>query len=163
MFFETDQVCPNGWAHHGHSCFHIIDTPTPKWRKARSMCQRLGADLGKITTASENQFIYDLLRKQKTVTHYGVWLGLHRKKDQQFYWVDDTPLSGYTAWGLGEPNDSAAHGGEDCVHKIGEKRSWPFQPGQWNDVPCSLHGIVPSEITPVVLCQKKIAMDVISF
>ena len=100
--------------------------PNPKVEESSIICQRLGGDLGKITTASENQLVYYLLREQKTITHYGVWLGLHRKKDQQFYWVDDTPLSGYTAWGNGEPNDSAAHGGENCVHKIGEKRSWPF-------------------------------------
>ncbi|KAL9952203.1 hypothetical protein ACROYT_G039418 [Oculina patagonica] len=156
-----DQVCPHGWAHHGHSCFHIIDTPTLKWNNARTMCRQLGGDLGKITTSSENQFIYNLLRKQTTVTHYGVWLGLHRKADSQFYWVDDTPLTDYTAWGSGEPNNNG--GGENCVHKIGDKRNWPFNAGEWNDVPCSLSGIVPSEIAPVVLCQKQIDTNILSF
>ena len=129
------------------------------------MCRQLGGDLGKITTYSKDQFIYDLLRKQKTVTHYGVWLGLHRKADNRFYWIDDTPLTGYTAWGSGEPNN-VRYGlnlGENCVHKIGEKRNWPFRAGEWNDVPCDLSGIVPPEIAPVVLCQKQIDTDILSF
>lgn len=160
---EIDQLCPGGWVYHDGSCFHIIDTPTPEWRVARKKCQRMGADLAKITSDSENQFILDLIRDQKTVTHYGVWLGLLRRADNKFYWGDDTPLTGFTDWAAGEPNNS--HGREKCAHKIGKHGSWSFKDGEWNDVPCSLSGIVPSNISPVVLCQTEAAdsTDAFSF
>lgn len=63
---------------------------------------------------------------------------------------------GYTAWGAGEPNN--AYGGENCAHKIGGNEKWStFKAGKWNDVPCSLSGLVPSKDVPVVLCQKMAA------
>ena len=131
---------------HRNSCFFIIDTPTVERNDARRTCQELGGDLAKITSASENQFIFDLLPKQNTVTLYGAWLGLHRKADTKFYWADDTPVTGYTAWGRRQPDRLD----EECGHMVG----YGYDGGNWNDIRCTFPREVHSSTAPVVLCEK---------
>ena len=108
----------------------------------------LGADLAIIRSAAENTFIFDLVKKQKTVTVWGAWLGFVRKADTKFYWLDGTPLTrGYVPWGSGEPNNS--QGKENCGNMFGaEKRG-----GKWNDLQCDSFGLL--KLAPVILCQKK--------
>jgi len=143
---QTEPVCPGGWVLHVNSCFLVIDIVTLEWSDARRNCQKLGGDLAKITSASENQFIVDLVTKQTKITDYGVWLGLHQKADNKFYWADDKLLSGYSNWDPGEPNNVA----EKCAHMfgIGSRK------GQWNDVSCTIANAL-FKFAPVVLCQKK--------
>ena len=108
----------------------------------------LGGDLAIIRSAAENTFIFNLVKKQKTFTTWGAWLGFVRKADKKFYWIDDTPLSrGYAVWGRGEPNN--AH--EKCGNMFGAET----RAGKWNDLLCDF--IPPSnlKIAPVILCQKK--------
>ena len=121
--------------------------PTLEWDDARRNCLKLGGDLVKITTAAENQFILNLILKQVKVTSNGAWLGLHRKADTKFYWTDDTLLSGYNAWGSGQPNHSPS---EKCSLII----TSGSQKGKWHDTPCKWD---KSHITqaPVILCQRK--------
>jgi len=108
----------------------------------------LAADLAIIRSATENNFIFDLIRKQQTVTGKGAWLGLYRKADTKFYWIDDTPLEGqYSAWADDEPNDIGHN--EKCTHLYGKGS----KEGKWNDKPCSLDKQY-SDSAPVVLCQK---------
>ena len=137
--------CSTGWVAYGKSCFLVIDIPTLEWRAARRNCQKFGADLAKITSAAENQFIYDLLIKQKKTTAHGAWLGLHRKADKKFYWADGTPLTGNTAWNTGEPNNQR----EECAHMYGLGSA----KGKWNDLHCTRNKAEISH-APVVLCQK---------
>ena len=101
----------------------------------------------KITTAAENQFIFNLILKQVKATVNGAWLGLHRKADTKFYWTDDTLLSGYSAWNTGEPNSPSS---EKCAHIYAKSSA----KGKWNDLPCKE---AESTITyaPVILCQRK--------
>ena len=126
--------------------FLIINIPTLKQSDARRTCQMLGADLAIIRSAAENNFIFDLVKKQKT-TSMGAWLGFVRKADKKFHWIDDTPLArGYTAWGRGEPGSLS----EKCGNMFGaESRG-----GKWNDLSCDLS---PAHLkyAPVILCQKK--------
>jgi len=80
--------------------------------------------------------------KNETVPDWGVWLGLNRKADNMFYWIDDTPLAGqYSAWASGEPS----YNSEKCVHMFRVL-------GQWNDIRCNLGG--PN--APAILCQKNL-------
>ncbi|XP_022799053.1 perlucin-like protein [Stylophora pistillata] len=144
-FLLLNKVCPKGWASRGKSCYLVIDIRVSKWSDARRTCQNLGGDLAVIKSADENKFIFDLVKKQKTVTTCGVWLGLNRKADNKFYWVDGTPEAGqYSAWASGEPNSVS----EKCGHMYGTGS----RQGKWNDLPCQ---ISYSSHTPVVLCQKK--------
>ena len=120
---------------------------TLEWSDVRRHCQKLGWDLAKIALASENQFISDLVTKQKKITDAGVWLGLHRKADNKFYWADDTLLAGYSNWNTGEPNSVA----EKCCHMY-TKGSVK---GKWNDWTCSRTSDSSAKNAAVVLCQKK--------
>ena len=87
------------------------------------------------------------MKKQKTVTTWGAWLGLYRKADNKFYWVDDRSSAGqYSAWASGEPNSVT----EKCGHIYGTGS----RQGQWNDITCDLKQSY-LKYTPVVLCQKK--------
>ena len=142
---QTEPVCSDGWVLHVNSCFLVIDIPTLEWGDARRICQKLGGDLAKITSASENQFIFDFVTKQKKITDLGVWLGLHRKSDNKFYWADDKLLAGYSNWNSGEPNNVA----EKCGHMYSKGSA----KGHWNDVLCTIPN-ARAKIAPVVLCQK---------
>ena len=99
--------CPQHWVLYGNSCYNVIDTPTAKWSDARTTCQNLGGDLAIIRSQDENNFTLELLKKQKTVTYYGAWLGLYRNPlaGDEFYWIDGTPQAGqFSAWARGQPN-----------------------------------------------------------
>ena len=92
---------------------------------------------------AENDFVWELISKQKTVTIWGAWIGLSRGDDSKFYWVDDTPLleSQFAIWRPGQPDNFWNK--ENCGHII---------EGKWNDLPCDLLGEVFN--APVILCQK---------
>ncbi|KAL9965911.1 hypothetical protein ACROYT_G029774 [Oculina patagonica] len=146
---ETCEVkidCPQAWVRHGNSCYHVIDTPTLKWGDARTTCQNLGGDLTIIRSEDENTFIRDLVGNQQTVQDWGAWIGLYRKNDTKFYWIDDTPLEGqYDAWAQGKPDNLD----EKCVHTFNELHGV----GKWNDNQCDLSEAKRWR-APVILCQK---------
>ena len=109
----------------------------------------LGGDLAIIKSAAENNFIFSLLKKQKTITDWGVWLGFVRKADNKFYWIDDTPLArGYTAWTSGEPNNVS----EKCGNMFGTPHR---HGGKWNDIPCDIDPASQWKYAQVILCRKK--------
>ncbi|XP_022803040.1 macrophage mannose receptor 1-like, partial [Stylophora pistillata] len=146
---ESESICPEGWVHYGNSCFLVIDIPIREWKAARRNCRKLG-DLAKITSATQNQFLLNLLKKQVRFTSRGAWIGLQRRGSNTFYWTDDTPLTGYTAWKVGEPNNVF----EKCVHLIGKNWRWDFTPRKWNDIYCIPPSWIHYEDVPVALCQK---------
>ena len=145
-------VCPqDGWVRYGNFSYLIIDIRTPNWSDARRTCQMLGGDLAIIKSAAENNFIFTLLKKQKTITDWGVWLGFVRKADNKFYWIDGTPLAkGYTAWASRQPDNSG--GNEKCGNMFGSAHS---NGGKWNDLTCDLDPPNHWKVTPVILCKKK--------
>ena len=92
-----------------------------------------------------------MIKKQKTIPNWGVWLGLVRKADTKFYWIDDTPMAnGYTAWLTGKP-DSVS---QKCAHMYGTGGG----AGKWDDVYCDNS---PSYFTssPVILCKKNKSLN----
>ena len=150
-FFFLSVCVQDGWVYYGNFGYLIIDIRTLKWSDARRTCQMLGGDLAIIKSAAENNFIFTLLRKQKTITAWGVWLGFVRKADNKFYWIDDTPLAkGYTAWGSGEPNNG--DGNEKCGTMFGLANSYG---GKWNDLSCDVDLAKAWKYAPVILCKKK--------
>ena len=89
--------------------------------------------------------------RQQTVQEWGAWLGLYRKADSLFYWVDDTPLAGqYYAWADGEPNNYQDNS-ENCVQIYTRPLALL---GKWND---NIYNLDEANeyVAPVVLCQKK--------
>ena len=146
-FSFTEPSCSTGWVQHGKSCYIVIDIPTAEWGAARRNCLKFGGDLAKITSDDENQFLYNLIGNQTYTPALGVWLGLHRKADDKFYWTDDTLPAVYNKWLPGEPNNPST---ERCGHLYGKSSSGKQH---WNDIGCKLTG---SFITraPVILCHR---------
>ncbi|XP_044181118.1 attractin-like protein 1 [Acropora millepora] len=131
--------CPAGFVVHGESCYYVANTSSAStWNASRRFCQDLGADLAVIKSEDENQFLYNLL--PKTGSKPSGWIGLYRKADYKFYWLDDRPEEGnYQNWSDGNPSNSG--GTEDCVHLRGGNFD-----GKWNDLTCS-------RTDPVAICQ----------
>ena len=126
---------------HGESCYYVDSTSSAStWNNSRRFCQELGADLAVIKSEDENQFVYDLLRNSSGARDG--WIGLYRKADNKFYWLDDRPEEGnYQKWNDGEPSG----GNEDCGELVGSNGI--LKKGKWNDKPCS-------NIGPVSICQR---------
>lgn len=91
------------------------------YANSRKDCQNRGADLVKITSREEMNFVK---------SHRGIaWIGLTRAEDgQSWVWGDGTRLETYLFWQDGEPNNADME--EDCVEISREASAW-------NDVPCS--------------------------
>lgn len=107
----------------------------------------MGGDLAVIRSADDDSFIFDLIKKQDTVTFWGAWLGLQRNADGNLVWVDGTPLEGnFQNFAGGEPNNVG--GKENCVTMYGTGN---YGKGRWNDLPCVYKGRLSK---PVILCQK---------
>ena len=120
----------------------------------------MGGDLAIIGSSGEDQFILDLITKQKTVPQLGAWLGFKRNDaDSKLYWIDGTPLEGsrhYHHWASGEPNNGGNV--EDCGNMYGTPGNRNVSPGTWNDVRCDLTtwGRWAVNNAPVILCEKPI-------
>ncbi|XP_067030950.1 lactose-binding lectin l-2-like [Acropora muricata] len=144
---NQEPSCSTGWVQHGKSCHIVIDIPTAEWSAARRNCLKFGGDLAKITSNDENQFLYNLIGNQTDTPALGVWLGLHRKADDKFYWTDGTLLAGYSKWVPGEPNNPST---ERCGHLLGKSYS---RRQHWNDTSCKKTGSYLAK-APGILCQK---------
>ena len=94
FFFVEGSSCPAGWVNNGSSCYYVKDTPTLKQSDARQHCQNLGGDLAIIKSENQNDFIFSLIQSQNTFTKWGAWIGIQRKADGKFYWIDNTPGDG---------------------------------------------------------------------
>lgn len=100
--------------YNGHSYYR--STGSAFWTNARAACQAMGGYLVTVTTAAENNFIFNLWPSG--------WIGLTDEVNEgQWRWVTGEPYS-YTSWNPGEPNNA---GNEDYVQFVGA--------GRWNDLP----------------------------
>ena len=101
---------------HGE-CYYVASTYSfSSWSNSLRFCQNLGTDLAVIKSKAENQFVYDLLRNTRDA-RAGL-IGLLRRADKKFYWVDNRTAEGnYEKWHSGEPN--YFRGVEDCGYLPG--------------------------------------------
>ena len=142
------EVCPDGWLNYGSSCYYVKDTVTRKQSDARQHCQNLGGDLAIIKSENQNDFIFNLIRSQNTFTKWGAWIGMERKPDGKFYWIDNTPEEGsYSIWSDGEPNNFRRS--ENCVQMYGNS---PLEK-EWNDLFCEVSEVELNN-APVIVCQR---------
>ncbi|XP_053409086.1 macrophage mannose receptor 1-like [Mercenaria mercenaria] len=115
--------CPADWKQFQQWCFKVSDRALP-YAQARSDCQKTqGADLAKITAANMQGFV-----NGKVKQNINYWIGLNDRVTNNVYvWNDETiPLTGYTNWRKGEPNNYRHH--ENCA---------VLNNGQWNDYNCA--------------------------
>lgn len=141
-FSLLHRVCEKGWVLHSRSCYLVLDTPTQSWTEARRICKSHGGDLPVIRSADENKFM------RKSVQGLRVWIGLYRKSENEFYWVDDTPVtSQFSSWAKREPSSKK---NEECVHMYAGKDP---KSGKWNDAPCNFprHFKIAA---PSTICQR---------
>ena len=125
-----------------------------EWDDARVKCQGKEADLAVITSETQNNFLYDLIGSNTQDSWYGTWIGLERNAENEFYWIDGTPLSGhYSNWANREPNNN----NEKCGLFWGTTAS---QPNKWNDAFCDFSiQVQQGKPEPLVLCQKPAESD----
>lgn len=98
----------------GHSYYRSTGSMT--WTSARQACQDMGGYLVTITSAAENNFVFN--------TWPSGWIGFTDEVvEGQWRWVTGEPVT-YTNWNGGEPNNA---GNEDYAQFVSG--------GRWNDLP----------------------------
>lgn len=98
----------------GHSYYRSTSSMT--WTAARQACTNMGGHLVTITSAAENNFVFN--------TWPSGWIGFTDEAvEGQWRWVTGEPVT-YTNWNGGEPNNV---GNEDYAQFVGG--------GKWNDLP----------------------------
>ena len=98
----------------------------------------------RLSSAKENDFVYELVMEQETATETKAWIGLKKNTDDsKWYWVD-TLLEGYYQSWRDEPHNLMEN--ENCAHFYG-------QPGKWNDSKCEMTRGWASK-SPTILCEK---------
>lgn len=116
----------NGLSQSGNDhWYERVDTRLPSWGEAQNYAVNQGGYLATVTSASENDFIYNNLGI------YGflyIWLGgTDENSEGNWEWVTGETWN-YTNFRPGEPNNDAAGGGQDYLIYA------PFFPGQWDDI-----------------------------
>ena len=118
---HSAENCPEDWKYFQGSCYYF-STDTATTEGAQNFCKQQGADLIKITSSDENDFVSQ--NKQAG----NVRLGSIRNplNNKTFVWMDGSSLN-YVNWRANEPNNSL--GQEACVDSEGFTG--------WNDVICN--------------------------
>lgn len=100
--------------YNGHSYYRSTGSMT--WTDARQACLNMGGHLVTVTSAAENNFIFNLWPSG--------WIGLTDEVSEGTWrWVTGEPFS-WSNWNGGEPNNA---GNEDYIQFVGG--------GKWNDLP----------------------------
>lgn len=115
----------------------MLFTAPDTWNNARDRCKCLGAQLLKIESAAENDFL-----KRAFLTSSGLtfWIGLSDQKEEgRWIWADGTLLGRYNNWEATNPNNNG--GNQNCGHiSMGsfKLRKYAFVDfdGWWNDLEC---------------------------
>ena len=138
IYFENVFVldgCSCGWTAYNGFCYHVSSTTRTR-DQAQKYCQRRGANLVKILSAEENDFVLALSHKFAPYKK-GMWIGLKFwKEDKKYHWTDGSQMS-YTNWALREPNGFAR---EPCAHIYTDPKRTQLNAlaGTWNDLQCGL-------------------------
>ncbi|XP_017930940.2 macrophage mannose receptor 1-like [Manacus vitellinus] len=119
----TYEVTENGWIIKGDKQY-FFSPEKISMEKARTFCKNNHGDLATIGNNNERKFLWKYILKNGKLDSY--LIGLIQNADQQFSWLDGSPVH-YAAWAQGEPNFARAQ--ENCV--VLNKKD-----GLWNDVSC---------------------------
>ncbi|XP_068761939.1 perlucin-like protein [Montipora capricornis] len=127
--------CPEGWVLFDDFCYNARDT-VKTWQEARDYCSEMNADLVKITSQQENDFVLALARRDAPDVEQ-VWIGLLWHARGANFWWSDLSVPVYKNWAPNEPNGNA---NEPCgMMFTGKKTDQRPQTasGYWNDLKCS--------------------------
>ena len=133
------------------SCYKLITKPET-WSNADAKCISLGAQLVKIESAFENDFLTQAFFKGTSGTY---WIRLSDQVHEgKWIWTDGSSLGAddYSPWGNNNPNNLDGH--QNCgqivkgYFNLGSFLFCGFEDGEWNDFRCDfLLGYI---------CEKKI-------
>lgn len=112
----------------GHD--YLFVTTSKNWYDARTLCMGQGYQLVTIDNAAEEAFLND--QETRIGLQYW-WIGYNDiVSEGSWLWEGPNPLTPYSNWSPGEPNNSVTSAGdEDCGID-----GWSN--GQWNDGNCSV-------------------------
>lgn len=118
--------CPsNKWKHSTSNCYILSEEGiTARWPEAKEACEREGYQLAVISDMNDQLAIRELT--STLTTEYNAWIGLRRKGDYGFVWVDNNQ-NGFTAWESGQPSLA------ECVTAVKNSQ------GRWSSMPCSFY------------------------
>uniref|UniRef100_A0A8D0EN57 C-type lectin domain-containing protein n=1 Tax=Strix occidentalis caurina TaxID=311401 RepID=A0A8D0EN57_STROC len=116
-------ITEDGWIIKGDKQY-FFSTKETSMETARTFCKNNHGDLATIGNNNERKFLWKCILKNGKLKSY--LIGLIQNADQQFSWMDGSPVH-YAAWAPGEPNFADAQ--ENCVVLNKED-------GLWNDVSC---------------------------
>jgi len=117
--------CADGWRSYDSSCYYISSNATT-WSKARRKCQQLGADLARIESDAEQNYV-------KTMFSKASWIGLNDRVIRgTWVWLDDTEATQYNNWYRNEPSAGLARA-YDCVVAHSSEHNL----GRWSNIECS--------------------------
>lgn len=142
--------CQGEWTKFEDSCYHVTGAVKTQ-AEAQEYCNGLHANLVKINSLEENNFVLDVARKHAPNAQQ-IWLGLEweEKADPKaFYWFDHS-VPTFTNWAPGEPNGYAA---EPCAQMFvaGHSNNLAIRSaGYWNDIKCDVQSDLPNGI----VCKK---------
>ncbi len=99
------------------------------WDNGNASCKANGAQLVKIESADENDFIKSL------VGEVDYWIGLtDAETEGDWKWSDGSNFTGYTNWMSGDPNN---YNNQDCVAIVKGNFYGGVRDGEWHDDKCS--------------------------
>jgi len=124
-----------GWVVYNGFCY-LASALVKTSMDAQKFCKASGAELVKITSQDENDFVLALAR-EKAPSVKQVWIGLqYESGPKDFYWSDGS-FPTYKNWAPNEPNGKSR---EPCGSMW--TRRTPVSrikaSGSWNDAPCSI-------------------------
>ena len=115
--------------------YYASDT-VKTWQEARDYCLEMNADLVKITSQEENDFVLALARRDAPSVEQ-VWIGFFWHTKSADFWWSDLSVPVYKNWAPHEPNGNAS---EPCGMMLTGKKT-DQRPetasGYWNDLKCS--------------------------
>ena len=130
---EAGEPCRCPMATRGGTAY-ILCPDAVTYAEAVESCASAGMQLATITSAEEQDWIWDTSDAMFISGAKDVWIGLNDNDTEgDFVWQDGSPLGSYTNWAPNQPDNGGPTGDdEDCV-EMGQ-----FNDGLWNDQDCSL-------------------------
>ena len=137
---------------------YLLFTRGETWNKAREKFKEVGAELVKIETADENEFIKTTFLKTSASSPSGFlfiayWIGLSdEEKEGEWRWTDGSLLSGkYKNWHEANPDNYG--GNENCGSIRFGRRSLEGKvfvwDAEWNDLRCDERlGFICERVSP---------------
>jgi hypothetical protein len=94
-FVAIMKECPDGWSSRDNStCFRLF-TDSKNWTSAQQQCQKFGAHLAVLRSASESQYIRVMHSNMTGISD--IWFGLIRDASNKWSWFNDNK-SAYRNW-----------------------------------------------------------------